>query len=25
VPAGERGPRRLYRPALAIPLFHAAF
>ena len=25
VPAGERGPRRLYRPALAIPLFHATF
>jgi hypothetical protein len=25
VPAGERGPRRLYRPALAVPLFHATF
>jgi hypothetical protein len=25
VPVGERGPRRLYRPALAVPLFHAAF
>jgi hypothetical protein len=24
-PAGERGPRRLYRPALALPLFHATF
>jgi hypothetical protein len=25
VPVGERGPRRLYRPALAVPLFHATF
>jgi hypothetical protein len=25
VPVGERGVRRLYRPALAVPLFHAAF
>jgi len=25
VPVGERGPRRLYRPAVAVPLFHAAF
>lgn len=25
VPVGERGPRRLYRPALAVPLFRAAF
>ena len=25
VPVGEHGARRLYRPALAVPLFHAAF
>jgi hypothetical protein len=25
VPVGERGVRRLYRPAIAVPLFHAAF
>jgi len=25
VPVGERGVRRLYRPALMVPLFHAAF
>ncbi len=25
VPVGERGPRRLYRPALAVPLRRAAF
>lgn len=25
VPVGERGPRRLYRPALAVPLLRAAF
>jgi hypothetical protein len=25
VPVGERGVRRLYRPASAVPLFHAAF
>jgi len=25
VPVGERGPRRLYRPALSVPLFRASF
>ena len=25
VPVGERGPRRLYRPALAVPLLRASF
>jgi hypothetical protein len=25
VPVGERGPRRIYRPALSVPLFHATF
>lgn len=25
VPVGERGVRRLYRPAISVPLFHAAF
>jgi hypothetical protein len=25
VPVGGRGPRRIYRPALAVPLFHATF